>query len=78
MNFIDKIKIIDKYTKENCMSICYICNLDLKIEESKKMLLSGIRVTKISEKLNFDSPNYFTKVFRKKVGCSPTNYKKNQ
>ena len=69
---------INKLFKKSIGSTIIDYYLDLKIEESKKMLLSGIRVTKISEKLNFDSPNYFTKVFRKKVGCSPTNYKKNQ
>lgn len=34
INFIEKMKIIDKYTKENCMAICYIYNLDFKIEEN--------------------------------------------
>ena len=68
---------INKLFKRSMGSTIIDYYLDLKIEESKKLLRSGLRVSKISEKLNFDTPNYFTKVFRKKVGYSPINYKKN-
>ncbi len=49
----------------------------LKIEQAKKYLREGkLNVTQISEVLAFDTPNYFTKTFRKVTGYSPLQYKK--
>ncbi len=50
--------------------------INLKIEESKKLLKSGLTVNEVSDKLYFNSPNYFSKAFRKHCGVSPTEYKK--
>ncbi len=50
--------------------------LTSKISLAKQMLLSGSSVTEISEKLAFSSQNYFSVVFRRKTGFSPTEYKK--
>ena len=50
---------------------------DLKIREAKHLMDEGkLNFTEISEKLNFSSPYYFTKVFKKSVGLSPSEYKK--
>ncbi len=50
---------------------------DIKIREAKKLLWeSTFSVKEISEKLCFDTPNYFTKSFKKIVGVTPTEYKK--
>lgn len=50
---------------------------ELKIKEAKKMLLKGeLTVREISEKLSFDTPNYFSKVFKKFTKLTPTTYKK--
>ena len=50
---------------------------DLKIKEAKRLIDEGkLNFTEISEKLNFSSPYYFTKVFKKSVGLSPSEYKK--
>ncbi len=49
----------------------------LKIEQAKKHLREGkMNVAQISEALAFDTPNYFTKTFRKITGYSPLQYKK--
>ena len=50
---------------------------DLKIEESKKLLRStDLSVSEIAYKLSFDSPNYFSKTFKKKTQYTPLQYKK--
>ncbi len=49
----------------------------LKIEQAKQYLREGkLNVTQIAEALAFDTPNYFTKTFRKITGYSPLQYKK--
>ncbi len=48
----------------------------LKIEEAKKLLREGIAPSAVSAKLHFESPTYFTKVFKKYTGITPTEYKK--
>ncbi|MBQ8374342.1 MAG: helix-turn-helix transcriptional regulator [Clostridia bacterium] len=50
----------------------------LKVEESKKLLRSHEKLTvnDISEKLCFDNPSYFIKVFKKYVHITPYEYKK--
>ena len=49
----------------------------LKIEESKKLLRStDLSVSEIAYKLSFDSPNYFSKTFKKKTQYTPLQYKK--
>ena len=48
----------------------------LKIEEAKKLIKEGEPVTRVSDKLCFENPNYFSKVFRAVTGLTPTKYKK--
>ena len=50
-----------------------------KIVENAKSLLSGtdMPITDISEALGFDDPLYFSRVFKKSVGVSPRDYRKN-
>ncbi len=48
----------------------------LKIEEAKKLLREGISPSVVSGKLQFESPTYFTKVFKKYTGITPSEYKK--
>lgn len=47
----------------------------LKIAEAKKMLDKGVSVSEISDKLNYDNPNYFTKAFKSFTGQTPSQYK---
>lgn len=49
--------------------------LDKKIEKAKEMLKSGLyTVSEISDVLKFSTPAYFTVVFKKKTGCTPSQY----
>ena len=49
----------------------------LKVTEAKRLLReTDMNVTQIAEYLAFDSPNYFTKTFKKISGYTPLQYKK--
>ena len=64
-------KIFKKHFNKSIMSYYS----DLKIKESKKLLKQGLTVTEISEKLCYETPNYFSKVFKKHTGLTPSQYK---
>ena len=50
---------------------------ELKIGKAKEFLInSNLSVKEISQKLGFDTPNYFTKTFKKLTGKTPLEYKK--
>ena len=52
--------------------------LKLRIEESKKLLLEdNADMRQIAESVGFSSSNYFSRVFKKRVGCSPSVYRRN-
>ena len=48
----------------------------IKIEEAKKLLREGYSPSAVSSKLQFESPTYFTKVFKKYTELTPSEYKK--
>ena len=49
------------------------------INESKKYLLySDLTIADISERLSFETPSYFIRFFRKRTGCTPLQYRKDQ
>ena len=48
----------------------------LKVQEAKKLLREKVSPTAISNMLGFESPTYFTKVFKKYTSMTPTEYKK--
>lgn len=48
----------------------------LKINKSKKLLLEGMSVSKISDMLGYSSIHNFSRAFKKTVGVSPMEYKK--
>ena len=46
-------------------------------KEAKRLIRdSSLNMTEISERLNFSSLHYFSRVFREKNGISPTDYAK--
>lgn len=50
--------------------------LSLKIEEAKRLLReNALTISEISEKLNFESAAYFSRLFKKFVGASPSEYR---
>ena len=51
--------------------------LGLKMSKSKELLHdTSLSVKEVSEKLSFDTPNYFTKSFKKHFGLTPAEYRK--
>ena len=49
--------------------------IDLKIGEAKRLIAKSAQsFTEISESLGFSSVNYFSKVFKHRVGMTPTEY----
>ena len=51
--------------------------LSLKIERAKQLIRENeLSVKQIADKLYFDTPNYFSKTFKKKTGLTPLQYKK--
>ena len=47
----------------------------LKIAEAKKMIREGVvNFTQISNRLCFDNPHYFTRVFKRVTGMTPKEY----
>ena len=50
--------------------------LDLKLTEAKRLLREDdVTITEISEKLSFESPEYFSRYFKKRVGHSPRDFR---
>ena len=48
----------------------------LKIKEAKKLIRDkGYSVSEVSRKLDFNNPYYFSKVFKRYEGISPSEYK---
>lgn len=49
----------------------------LKIEEAKRLIRdSDLNFAQISERLSFDNPQYFSRVFKNRTGMTPTEFKK--
>ncbi len=49
----------------------------LKIERAKQLLREGeLSVKEIAERLSFDTPNYFSKTFKRQTGQTPGAYRK--
>ena len=51
--------------------------LDLKMKTAVELLQSGLSVKETSYRLCFDSPFYFSRLFKKKTGESPQSFKIN-
>ena len=51
---------------------------DLRVEEAKKLLVeTDMTVSEISDETGFSDTSYFSKVFLRTVGISPTAYRRN-
>ena len=52
--------------------------IGLKIKSAKELLLnSSFNVEQIGRKTGFRDPNYFTRVFKKETGYTPTDFRRN-
>ena len=67
--------LTNSFKKEYNVSIMtYICNI--RLEKAKEMLEKSRKsVKEISTDCGFYDQNYFSKIFSKKYGCSPTDYR---
>lgn len=53
--------------------------LEIRINKAKELLLdANIPILMISKQLGFKDPSYFSKVFKKAIGVTPSNYKKHE
>ena len=51
--------------------------LEARVTEAKKMLVEGsIPLSTVSELVGFDDYNYFSRVFKKRTGYTPTEYRR--
>ncbi|WP_165763786.1 response regulator transcription factor [Halalkalibacter urbisdiaboli] len=50
----------------------------IRISEAKKLLVKGLKVYEVAEKVGYNNVDYFHSKFKKYVGCSPSNYRRQQ
>ena len=51
---------------------------DMRIEKAKDLLNNkSFQIAEIAELVGYSDPLYFSRIFKKKNGCSPNEYKKN-
>lgn len=63
------------FKRHSGLSIMQYYN-ELKVKEAKKLIKDGkLTMSKISEKLGFNNQYYFSRVFKKVEGISPSDYK---
>ncbi|WP_312433002.1 response regulator transcription factor [Lacrimispora sp.] len=71
-------KYLSRYFKQKTGTSFTEYIIKLKIERSKNMLkYSDAPIYEIAADLNFNDASYFTKVFQKQEGISPSQYRKN-
>ena len=50
---------------------------DLRLSHARRLLLEGeLTITEIARRVGFEDPYYFSRVFRERVGCSPSEYRR--
>jgi len=76
MTFFSPIYCDTVFRKEVGRSIVdYV--LDRRIDEAKRLLIEGtIPLAQIAEAVGFNDYNYFSRVFKKRSGYSPTEYRR--
>ena len=75
---LSKAHIIREFTKNYGISP-YNYLIEQKIATAKKMLLlHNMNIGEISSHLGFEDSNYFSKLFKKKAGVSPLQYRKSK
>lgn len=47
-----------------------------RIESAKRLLISGYSIASVASMIGMNSAHYFTDFFKKRVGCTPTQFRK--
>ena len=51
--------------------------INLRLEKARDILEEGhFSIQAVAKKVGYDDPYYFSKLFKKKFGCSPSSYKR--
>ncbi len=72
---VSSSKLKRVFAKYSALSI-HKFMLAVKIEKAKEMLSSGLASKEVSKRLGFENQNYFSAVFKRETGKSPSNYHK--
>lgn len=48
----------------------------VRIDAASRLLLAGLKVTLVAEYVGFADAFYFSRVFTKMMGCSPSEYRR--
>ena len=71
-----KSYLCEQFKKVTGMSVMN-CLLEMKLTEAKRLLREeSIPIHEIAEGLGFESPEYFSRYFRKRVGHSPKEFRR--
>lgn len=75
-----RLSRIQLYRKTKTLLNCSVNDflLQRRLTKSQHLLLEGLQVNEIAEKVGFSSGTYFTAVFKKYFGITPTVYRKEQ
>ncbi|MNL54522.1 CFA/I fimbrial subunit D [compost metagenome] len=71
---------IQLYRKTKALLNCSVNDylLQRRMAKAQNLLLEGLHVNEIAEKVGFSSGTYFTAAFRKQFGVTPTVFRKDQ
>ena len=73
---INRNKLNDIFMKQTSMT-CLGYLLNLRLDLAKIMLTkTELPIGEISDRVGYQDPNYFTKVFKENVGMTPSQYRK--
>lgn len=71
----ESCRLFQRYMNESMFD--YL--LDYRVERSLELLRqSEFNVTQIAGQVGFASPGYYSKIFKRKMGCTPLEYRKNR
>jgi AraC-like DNA-binding protein len=82
---------IEEYAKNQHMSVCWFIRsfkrymgvtpmqyiTSIRINKAKELLKNtNYSIQEISGLVGYENPLYFSRIFRKQIGCSPSGYRK--
>lgn len=90
--YADSTLTVERLAQETFTSYGYLCYLfkrdmnktlndyitDYRMEQARFLLLRGnCTINEVAEQVGFSNPNYFSKIFKKKFGVLPSNFRLN-